>query len=64
MNELSKTPICSIPPRFYKVAVREAQHFHDFLTELFDGISRREELAGLPFDRRGAAEALRLYLGD
>jgi hypothetical protein len=34
-----------------------------FLTELFEQISRREELADVPFDRRAAANALKLYLG-
>ena len=46
------------------VAVDEAEQFHGFLTELFDAIGRRDELAGVHFDRRAAAEALRLYLGD
>jgi hypothetical protein len=32
--------------------------------ELFDAISKRDELAGIPFDRRAAATALKLYLGD
>jgi hypothetical protein len=34
------------------------------LTRLFDDISKRDDLAGMPFDRRGAAAALKLYLGD
>jgi hypothetical protein len=45
-------------------AIDEAQRFHAYLTELFDAISQRDELAGVAFDRRAAAEALRLYLGD
>jgi hypothetical protein len=45
-------------------AVDEAERFHEFLTELFEAIGCREELAASPFDRRAAADALRLYLGD
>ncbi len=45
-------------------AVAEAEHFHVFLVDLFASIGRRDELASVPFDRRGAAESLRLYLGD
>ena len=32
--------------------------------ELFSAISKREELANIPFDRRNAASALRMYLGE
>jgi hypothetical protein len=45
-------------------AISEADHFHVFLVDLFASIGRRDELAAVPFDRRAAAEALRLYLGD
>jgi hypothetical protein len=45
-------------------AVGEAERFFLFLSELFEQIGQREELRGVPFDRRQAAEALRLYLGD
>jgi hypothetical protein len=45
-------------------AIAEAERFHAFLSALFDAISGREELVGIDFDRRAAAEALRLYLGD
>jgi hypothetical protein len=51
-------------PDRLEVAVDEAERFFVFLTELFDGIGRREELGGAPFDRRAAAEALKLYLGE
>jgi hypothetical protein len=47
-----------------KVAIEEAERFHVFLTELFDAIGRRDELVTARFDRRAAAEALRLYLGE
>ncbi len=45
-------------------AVAEAERFHAFLSALFDAISGRDELVGVEFDRRAAAEALKLYLGD
>ena len=45
-------------------AIEEANRFHVFLLELFEKIGQREELAGLAFDRRAAAGALKLYLGD
>jgi hypothetical protein len=51
-------------PGSLSVAVDEAERFHEFLTKLFDAIGCREELAASPFDRRAAADALRLYLGD
>jgi hypothetical protein len=46
------------------LVVAESDQFHDFLRELFENIGRRDELAGRPFDRRAAAESLKLYLGD
>jgi hypothetical protein len=45
-------------------AVGEAERFHAFLSQLFEQIGQRDELKGVAFDRRGAAEALKLYLGD
>jgi len=45
-------------------AVVEADQFYVFLSELFEQIGQRDELKGVPFDRRAAAEALKLYLGD
>jgi hypothetical protein len=45
-------------------AVEEAERFHAFLSALFDAIGGRDELVGIEFDRRAAAEALKLYLGD
>jgi len=53
-----------LDPARLQVAVDEAEQFHGFLTELFEAIGRREELADALFDRRAAAEALKLYLGD
>jgi hypothetical protein len=53
-----------LDPTRLEVAVVEAEQFHGYLTELFEAIGRREELSGAAFDRRAAAEALKLYLGD
>jgi hypothetical protein len=53
-----------VDPARLKVAIDEAERFHGFLVELFDAIGRREELASAVFDRRAAAEALKLYLGE
>lgn len=46
-----------------EAAAAECEAFCGFLSELFERISRREELVGRPFDRRAAAQALKLYLG-
>lgn len=51
------------PPKLHR-ALQECEAFHEFLLELFDQIGRREELIGRPFEKRTAAAALRLYLGD
>jgi hypothetical protein len=45
-------------------AVLESKAFHEFLIQLFEQIGKRDELRGIAFDRRRAAESLRLYLGD
>jgi hypothetical protein len=45
-------------------AIAECEVFYEFLTALFDQIGRRVELATIPFDRRAAAEALKLYLAS
>lgn len=45
-------------------AVDEAGEFYLFLSELFEHIGHRDELRGVPFDRKAAAAALKLYLGD
>jgi hypothetical protein len=44
-------------------AIAECEQFYAFLTELFDRIGRRDELAGAAFDRKAAARQLKLYLG-
>src|SRR5205807_847230 len=53
-----------LDPSRLDLALAECDEFQGFLGELFEAIGRRAELAGLEFDRRGAAESLRLYLGD
>jgi hypothetical protein len=53
-----------LDPQRLDAAVRECDAFHGYLVELFERISRRDELAGVPFDRPAAARALRLYLGE
>jgi hypothetical protein len=45
-------------------ASQECLAFHSYLIQLFEDISRRDVLSGVLFDRRAAAAALRLYLGD
>jgi hypothetical protein len=45
-------------------AIEECERFYEFLMDLFGQMSARHELGHAPFDRRGAAEALRLYLGS
>jgi hypothetical protein len=50
------------PARMEK-AVRECAQLSDYLTQLFDQISRRTEIKEVPFDKREAAESLRIYLG-
>ena len=52
-----------LDPARLEAAAAECEAFYGFLTELFDNISQREEIAGAPFDRQAAARALRLYLG-
>ena len=62
LNALEETDL--LDPERLERAVGEADQFHTFLSELFEQIGQRDELKGVPFDRRGAAEALKLYLGD
>jgi hypothetical protein len=45
-------------------AIQECERFQEFLTTLFAQLGNRDELSKVPFDRRGAAEALKMYLGD
>lgn len=62
MSALEDTDL--LDPARLEQALAESRAFHEFLTQLFDQISKREELAAVAFDRRRAAEALKMYLGD
>lgn len=62
LNALEETDL--LDPERLDRAVTEAERFYAFLSELFEQIGQRDELRGVPFDRRAAAGALRLYLGD
>jgi hypothetical protein len=53
-----------VDPARLEDAIDECVAFHGFLTQLFEDISKRDELVGIDFDRRAAAGALKLYLGD
>jgi hypothetical protein len=53
-----------LDPRRLSSAVDEADAFYEFLVDLFERIGQRDELSGVAFDRREAAQALRLYLGE
>jgi hypothetical protein len=53
-----------VDPARLETALSECEHFFEFLSDLFDKIGHRSELQGASFDRRSAAESLRLYLGD
>jgi hypothetical protein len=61
MNGLGDSDL--LDPARLEAAATECEAFHGFLTELFQAISQREELVGVPFDRPAAARALKLYLG-
>ena len=62
LSALEETDL--LDPARLERAVAEAETFFAFLSQLFEQISQREELKTVPFDRRAAAEALKLYLGD
>jgi hypothetical protein len=61
MNGLADADL--LDPERLDAAAAECEAFHAFLTDLFERISKREELAGVAFDRPAAARALKLYLG-
>ncbi|MBX3183699.1 MAG: hypothetical protein KIT72_06215 [Polyangiaceae bacterium] len=62
MSRLEDTDL--VDPTRLEDAIDECMAFHGFLLQLFDDISRRDVLDGVPFDRRAAAATLKLYLGD
>lgn len=53
-----------LDPSRLENAIDECVAFHSYLQQLFEDISKRSVLSGVPFDRRAAAAALRLYLGE
>jgi hypothetical protein len=61
MERLHETDL--LDPARLENAIDECVAFHSFLLQLFEEISKRDVLAGVSFDRRAAAGALRLYLG-
>jgi hypothetical protein len=50
-------------PERMSEAAEECRRFLDFLVELFESVSSRKELDGVPFDRHAATETLKIYLG-
>ncbi len=62
MSGLEDTDL--VDPARLEAAIDECVAFHGFLLQLFEDISKRDELAGVSFDRRAAAGSLRLYLGE
>jgi hypothetical protein len=62
MSGLEDTDL--VDPARLEAAIDECVAFHGFLLALFEQISKRDELANIPFDKRAAASSLRLYLGD
>ncbi|MEO7095190.1 MAG: hypothetical protein ABI175_18160 [Polyangiales bacterium] len=60
MTSLEETDL--LDPTRLAVAKDECEAFYRFLIEVFESISRRDELAGTPFDKRAAADSLRMYL--
>lgn len=62
MSGLGDTDL--LDPQRLEAAARECESFFTYLTQLFEQISKRDELASVAFDRREAARALRLYLGS
>jgi hypothetical protein len=52
-----------LAPDRLRLAIDECTGFYEYLEDLFERISRRAELEGRAFDKREAAETLRVYLG-
>jgi hypothetical protein len=52
-----------LEPARLNAAIAECEAFQKYLTETFERVSQREELKKVPFDKRAAAETLKLYLG-
>ncbi|MEO0321790.1 MAG: hypothetical protein AAF447_02455 [Myxococcota bacterium] len=52
-----------LEPARLEDAVSECEAFRSFLETLFREVGQRQELRETPFDRRAAADTLRIYLG-
>ncbi|NOY90623.1 MAG: hypothetical protein GXP55_05380 [Deltaproteobacteria bacterium] len=52
-----------LDPDRLQIVVAECEAFYAHLDALFAQVSRRQELSGHPFDKKEAAETLKLYLG-
>jgi len=61
MSSLEESDL--VDPGRLEQAITEATQFQGFLNDLVTQIGKRDELAGTTFDKRAAAESLRLYLG-
>jgi hypothetical protein len=61
MSSLEESDL--VDPGRLEQAIAEATQFAGFLNALVERIGQRDELAGAAFDKRAAADALRLYLG-
>lgn len=61
MSSLEESDL--VDPGRLEQAIGEAKQFAEFLNELVEQIGKRDELADVAFDKRAAADALRLYLG-
>ncbi len=61
MNGLEETDL--LEPERMQRAVAECEQFYAYLMTLLAQIGKRAELASATFDKRAAAESLKLYLG-
>ena len=52
-----------LEPARLNSAISECEAFHQYLVATFERISGRDELVKVQFDKRAAAETLKLYLG-
>ncbi len=52
-----------LDPDRFAAAVSECEQLFRFLDDLFVQVSRRQELRDRPFDKKAAADTLRIYLG-
>ncbi len=52
-----------LEPQRLQSAIGECESFHRYLMDTFEKISQRDELRSVTFDKRAAAETLRLHLG-